>query len=175
MVLGDKTVFSTLPWLSFYKCEGNQEQDKVICSLWCGSVRSVLRRQLLLPVMAAPCYSSDPRRALLPLGLGKRQLWFSKAAFSCFLLVLHGAGWVMVTLWVPRTNIPTLSRAPVMDREPGTFQGTGYPGCPRAAGVSSKVQLWNPPKCRNIADVNILFFFNWTGCSPCVSCPLKTF
>lgn len=63
LVMGDKTVFSTIPCLPFCKCEGNKEEDDVIHGLCHGSVRSVLRRQFLLPFMAGGCssHSSDPR------------------------------------------------------------------------------------------------------------------
>lgn len=94
----------------------------------------------------APSPSSDAGFGIGEGGRGKRQLWLSEAAFSCVLLVLDGAGWVMVTLWVPQDKYPPLGPAepPVVGREPGTPQGWDPQSCrgeqQRALVKSPKVQ-----------------------------------
>lgn len=72
---------------------------------------------------------------------GERQLWLSKAALSCFLLVLDGAG------WVPQDKHPQTGPAepPVVNREAGTFPRGWTPlGAPELQGWAAKCSCEMP-------------------------------
>lgn len=92
MVLGDKTVFSTLPWLSFYKCEGNKEQDKVIHGLQSVMWKCEVSAQEAAP---APCHGCTmlflwSQEGIAAFGIGEETALVFK---SCFFLFSAGASW----------------------------------------------------------------------------------